>query len=216
MCARPSPPAMPPLTPWPVVILLALNILPELILQLADAGLLGPPWLRHAAYALGAFDPGLVAREAAIFPGQSLTMFFSYGVLHTGAMHLAINMIALLWLGRLVLLHRTGETFLTFYLIASIAAAQVFALLGSPGATMVGASGSLFGLMGLYAVDSGLLSRRPGLIGRIFGATLLLIMADLAGNLLLGTAVAWQAHAGGFLTGAALAMIYPPRQNRRR
>ena len=213
------PAPKPALLPWPVALLLALNLLPELILQLADHGLIAAPALRGLAYALGAFQPELVTQHGMFFAGQSLTMFFTYGLLHTGLFHLIINMIGLVWLGRLVLAYRSSETFLTVYLIATIGAAEMFVLI-APGGSMVGASGALFGLMGLYAVDSGLLAPRsaalPGLIARIAAATLLLVLSDIASSLLLGSAVAWEAHAGGFLTGAVIALLYPPRRVQRR
>ncbi|WP_168199337.1 rhomboid family intramembrane serine protease [Pseudorhodobacter turbinis] len=199
--------------------LLVINILPELVLQLADRGIIATPWLRTAVYALGAFQPDLMIKHGAFFFGQSLTMFFTYGVLHTGMTHLVINMIGLAWLGRWVLQYRSSETFLTFYLLATVGAAEAFALIGPGAGMMVGASGALFGLMGLYLADSGLLTPRTdawhSLMGRIIGATAALILSDIASSALLGNPVAWQAHAGGFLTGAALGLIYPPRQPRR-
>ena len=205
--------------PWPLMLLLALNVIPELIFQLTDHGIIGPPWLRPLAYAFGAFQHDLV-KNGTFFLGQPLTMFFTYGLLHTGIAHLTINMIGLVWLGRLGLEYRTSETFLTFYLIATIGAAEMFALIGPDGGSMVGASGALFGLMGLYLVDSGLLAPRMSawhsLIARIALATVLLIVSDIFSSFLLGSSIAWEAHAGGFLTGAALALIFPPRKDQRR
>ena len=86
--------------PWPLMLLLALNVIPELIFQLTDHGIIGPPWLRPLAYAFGAFQHDLV-KNGTFFLGQPLTMFFTYGLLHTGIAHLTINMIGLVWLGRL-------------------------------------------------------------------------------------------------------------------
>lgn len=205
--------------PWPVAMLLVINILPELVLQLADRGVIATPWLRSALYALGAFQPDLMVRHGAFFFGQSLTMFFTYSILHTGLTHLAINMIGLAWLGRWVLQYRSFETFLTFYLLATVGAAEIYVLIAPGSGMMVGASGALFGLMGLYLADSGLLAPRSegwhSLMVRLIGATAALVLADIASSALLGSPVAWQAHAGGFLTGAALGLIYPPRHPRR-
>ena len=41
------------LLPWPVLLLLVLNVLPEAVLQLADRGLLFSPILRGWCYAFG-------------------------------------------------------------------------------------------------------------------------------------------------------------------
>lgn len=202
--------------PWPLLVLLGLNIVPELVLQLADRGWFLPVYLRPLVYALGAFQPDLIAARGPIFPAQPLTIFFTYGFLHVGLSHLAINMLALIWLGRLILSYRSAETFVTLYLMCMIGAAELFALISPPGATMVGASGALFGLMGLYAVDTGLLVPIQRSLGAqiliIAAATLLVILSDIISSLILGSVVAWQAHTGGFLTGAVFALIYPPRR----
>jgi len=199
------PPVLPPhdpLMPMPIYVLLVINVLPELVLQL--------------------MQPTAVAELGQVFPGQWATMFFTYGVLHTGLGHLAVNMLGLWVLGRLVLETRTTETFFTFYLMATLGAAEMFALIGPEGQSTVGASGALFGLLGVYLVDTGLIAPSgargtgaPGSllpqVSRVLAVTLVLIIADLAGRAVLGTAVAWQAHTGGFLTGALMALASPPR-----
>lgn len=210
-----SYPAPPAKLPWPVGLILALCLMPELILQLADHGIIGPPYLRGLAYRLGAFQPDLVSTYGQAYPFQTLAMFITYGFLHTGLFHLTVNMIGLVWLGRMVLEQRSPETFLTFYLLTTIGAAEVFVLLGTNG-MVVGASGALFGLLGVYTVDNGLLFHDAAnhrvwpKISRILLMTLGVILSDLAGRVLFGMSVAWEAHAGGFLVGALLAMAAPP------
>lgn len=204
------------LLPWPVALLLMLCILPEMLFQLADHGQQNETRLRSLAYLLGAFQPGFLSNYGPLFPGQPLSMFITYGALHTGLGHLTINMVGLIMLGRLTLAHRKSETFLTFYLLSTIGAAEAFAIIGPDAGTMVGASGAIFGLLGVYLIDSGLLqgaAPSPGLprqIARVLLATLVLILSDLGSSILLGSVVAWQAHAGGFLTGAVIAVISPP------
>lgn len=210
-----------------VVLLLVLNILPEVVLQLSDHGYLAglfegplgsPGLLRNLAYLFGSFQPDLVADKGELYPGHTLMMFISYCVLHTGPLHLAINMVGLVWLGSLVLEQRRVETFLSLYVLSAIGAAESFALIGPEGGQMVGASGALFGLLGAYLVDSGLMMPRntanPPLrarVLRVFLITVALILSDLGSRALLGTPVAWEAHAGGFLTGAFMALAAPAR-----
>jgi rhomboid protease GluP len=202
---------------WPVMLLLTLCVVPELVLQASDMGLGGIQGLRALAYGLGAFQIDLLSGPGPYFAVHSLTMFLTYGFLHTGLSHLIINMIGLVWLGGLVLENRTSETFLTFYLLATVGAAEAFALIGTAGGTMVGASGALFGLLGVYLVDSGLLmgslpkDRLAPRIARVFAVAVILALSDIASRFLLGSTVAWQAHAGGFVTGGLLALIAPPR-----
>ena len=206
------------LLPWPIGLLLILCILPEVIFQLADHGVIGPPYLRSLTYAYGAFQPGMIATHGQLYPVQALAMFVTYGFLHTGLFHLIVNMIGLVWLGRMVLEQRIAETFLTFYLLSTIGAVEVFALIGPKGGTVVGASGALFGLLGIYVADNGLLLHNAAnhrfwpQISRVFLMTLAVILSDVVSRIVLGMPVAWEAHAGGFLTGALVAMAAPPRK----
>lgn len=205
--------------PLVIVVLLVLNILPELVLQVSDQGGLGPPGLlRSLTYLFGSFQPDLISQKGELYPGHTLLMFLSYSVLHTGHFHLAINMIGLVWLGRMVLERRSTETFISLYILSAIGAAEAFVLIGPEGGSMVGASGALFGLLGAYLVDSGLMMPRnapnPPLRARVLRVLLItlgLILSDLSSRALLGTPVAWEAHTGGFLTGAFMALAAPAR-----
>ena len=203
--------------PWPVLLLVVLNMLPEVVFVLSDRGLAGLPFfLRQLAYAAGAFRPDLLTGSGPFFPGHSVSMFLTYGILHTGPGHLIANMLGLVWLGRLILSYRTSETFLTLYIMATIGAAEAFALFGDGADSVVGASGALFGLFGVYAMDQGMFTTRAGsaarqVLARLVLATGLVVLSDILGQTLLGSQVAWQAHAGGFLTGALFAWLSPPR-----
>ena len=216
----PGPPVPDRFTGLPLVllVLLAANVLPELILQLSDRGILFSPGWRRWCFALGAFQPDLLEGPGPLFGAQPLSMFLTYGFLHTGLMHLALNMFGLIWLGRLILSYRSSETFVLFYLMSMIGAAEVFVLISTGSAPTVGASGALFGLLGVYAIDAGYLaSSKPSneetslQFFRLSLATVLLALSDVASQSLLGSLSAWQAHTGGFLTGATMALLSPPR-----
>ena len=202
-----------------IIVLLGLNILPELVLQISDRGGLGlSGLLRSITYLFGSFQPDLITQKGELYPGHTLLMFLSYCFLHTGLFHLAVNMTGLVWLGRMVLERRSTETFISLYILSAVGAAEAFALIGPEGGTMVGASGALFGLLGAYLVDSGLMMPRsvlnPPLHARVLRVCLIalaLILSDLGSRALLGTPVAWEAHAGGFLTGAFMALATPAR-----
>lgn len=218
--SQPGPPVPERITGLPVVLLVLLgaNVLPELILQLSDRGWLFFPGLRRLCFALGAFQPDLLEGPGPLFGTQPLTMFLTYGFLHTGLAHLVLNMVGLIWMGRLILSYRTSESFVLFYLMSTIGAAEVFVLIGTGGAPMVGASGALFGLLGVYAIDAGFLaSAKPSKeetslqFFRLSLATVAVALSDLGSQALLGSIAAWQAHTGGFLTGAVMALLSPPR-----
>lgn len=211
--------------PLVLFLLLLANILTELALQFGDMGVLnGVPPLRGWAYALGAFQPDLNQWQGYHFTVQSLSMFLTYGFLHTGLSHLAVNMLGLVLLGKLVLAYRTTETFLMLYLMSMVGAAQAYLLIDTSGAIMVGASGAVFGLFGVFAVDSGLFSSsrpKPEETGvqffRVTLVTVLLAFTEIGSQILLGNRpMAWQAHAGGFMTGAVVALLLPPRFRNKR
>ena len=166
---------------------------------------------------LWAFQSDVVSGVKVLFGGQSFAMFVSYMFLHTGLQHLLVNIIGLVWLWWLILDRRAVRDAALLYLMSGIGAALVFALVGPQHTTMVGASGALFGLLGVYGVDSQLFwsqAGRTGLlhkVGRLAGIAAVLLLSDLVSREALGTSAAWQAHTGGFLTGAFSALIWPRR-----
>lgn len=181
-------------------------LLPELLLSGADFGLWGHPEWRRDAFAWGGFWNGLLHNWRPNFPGQSLAMFFTYGFLHGGALHFAVNMLTLFSLGP-PLVDRFGQRrFLVIYALSVLGGAVGFALLSQAVQPMVGASGALFGLAGAHVALSTRILRENGESLAPVGRALLW----LAGlNLVLWWAMsghlAWETHLGGFLAGAAVA-----------
>lgn len=198
---------------WPLVALVVACVLPEVVLQLNDWGLIGPQYLRALAYLLGSFQPGFLDSGWSVFPGQTVTMFITYAFLHTGLIHLIGNVAVLWWLGQIVLRKRHAGEFLALYTLSVIGAGVAFAVIGPAQATMVGASGALFGFLGALSAENrvGRLRHLPTLL-RVFVVAVVLVAFDFASRLILGSQVAWQAHLGGFLSGAAFALIRPIRR----
>jgi rhomboid protease GluP len=184
----------------------------EALLLAGDAGYLADEGLRRRVYGYTAFWPRLLTGEVpALYPGQTAVMFVTYGLVHGGPLHLAMNMLALWSLGRAVLL-RAGRR--SFWLILGAAlpgGAGGYAALASTAQPMIGASGALFGLAGALAAwaarDAGGAWRGLWLTLRIAAVLALLNLAlwwALSGGL------AWQTHLGGFLAGW-LAAALPAR-----
>jgi membrane associated rhomboid family serine protease len=204
--------------PWwrpdPVTItILVVCIVIELMLQLSDHGIIDLPRLRSLTYTYGGFWPGLLVDWTPNFPGQSITMFFTYGFLHGGLVHLVVNMITLLSLGAAVCIRGGAKRYVLIYVASILGGAAVFGLLAPSLRPMVGASGALFGLVGALTAWDAMerralrLSMRP--VIRVIGILVLL-------NVVLWWAMdgllAWQTHLGGFLAGAAMAAYLGERE----
>jgi membrane associated rhomboid family serine protease len=125
-----------------------------------------------------------------------------------GILHIAFNMWALIVVGPSLERLLGRVRFLAVYLVSALAGSVLFYLFASPGQTALGASGAIFGLFGSWFV----LSRRLGLDAR---QIVLLIVINLGISFAV-PGIAWQAHVGGLVAGAALtaAFAYAPRRVR--
>jgi membrane associated rhomboid family serine protease len=172
------------------------------VLILGDLGLWGPPRLRMAAYEYAAFWPGLLDGWSPNYPLQPWTMFASYAFLHGGLLHLGMNMVTLVSLGRAVIARIGPWRFGILYAVTAVVGAGVYALLSTSGAPMVGASGALFGLAG--ALLAWLWEDQPSLRAalRVAGRVILLLVAlNVVLFVALQGRLAWETHLGGFLAG---------------
>lgn len=188
--------------PGSVWVIAALCILPELVLTGADWRLWGQPWWRPITYQYAGFWPGLLGDWRPNYPAQPWTMFFSYGFLHAGLWHLAVNMATLFLLAGPVTARIGPGGFLRTYAVSLLGGAVGFAALTTAPTPMVGASGALFGLAGaLLAME---FDRRIAR-GHSVRNVLAVIFGLAAGNAALawtsGSDLAWQAHLGGFVAG---------------
>ena len=128
--------------------------------------------------------------------------------LHGGLIHLVVNMLSLLFLGRVAHLRFGRGAFLASYFVSGIAGSLV-SLAVDPNRVSVGASGAIFGLAG--ALFASTFTRNPDLLeaNKRFRMELLKVLGF---NLVFGAlspGIDNAAHvgglAGGVLTGAALA-----------
>ena len=184
-------------------------VLIELALLAADVGLLAEPTLRNSAYALGAFWRFLLEGAQPIFAGQPVTMFGTYAFLHGGPVHMVVNMIALISFGTAIV-NRVGQKrFLVVYTISSLGGAAAFGLFSSSNAPMVGASGALFGLLGVWVCWDYLDRRHHGdPLWVTLRAIVFLVAYNLVFWLLLQGQLAWETHFGGFVAGWLLAVFW--------
>ncbi|MCA0271165.1 MAG: rhomboid family intramembrane serine protease [Proteobacteria bacterium] len=199
--------------PAVVWFLTILSVIPEAVLTGADLGLWGNADWRLTAYQYGAFWSGLLHGWQPTYAGQRELMFVTYGFLHGGLSHLALNMATLVAFGA-VLVPRFGTAcFLALYALSQIGGGLAFAWLAPDGAPMVGASGAIFGLAGAFlAMAAVQLRGRQRSIAPVLQSLGALVLLNAVLWWAMDGGLAWQAHLGGAVAGALYTLFAPPRR----
>jgi len=128
---------------------------------------------------------------------------------HVELWHLAVNMLALYFLGPQLEMVLGRARFLALYVLSGLAGSVLVYWAADPQGTTVGASGAIFGLMGALLV-----------IAHKVGGNVQQLLMWLGLNAVITFTVpnvSWQGHLGGFLGGALIAamLVYAPRGPRR-
>lgn len=150
---------------------------------------------------LGALVPVYVAQGEA---WRLVTSAF----LHAGFIHLAMNMLALYFLGSFAEQTFGRGRFFALYFISGIAGGLALLYFGAPNSPAVGASGAIFGLAGGvfgFAVRRGTFSTRDPIISQLLFITAI--------NLALGATipgVSNTAHIGGLVGGLVFGYLMAP------
>ncbi|WP_377172687.1 rhomboid family intramembrane serine protease [Roseovarius aquimarinus] len=175
----------------------------ELILTLSSFGFFGTQNLRWSAFVLGAFwQPVLWGTAQPVYPGQSALMFVTHAFLHGGIAHFAMNGVVLLSLGKFVSSNIGAARTLLVLFVSAVAGGACFGLLASTAAPMIGASGAVFGLIGVWQAADYRKRRRSGLpMQPLVMAILGLVAANIALFVIFSGGLAWEAHLGGWLAG---------------
>jgi membrane associated rhomboid family serine protease len=118
--------------------------------------------------------------------------------LHYGPIHLAMNMLALWWIGRPLEDWLGPARYLLLYLVSGLAG-SAGALVASPGAITVGASGAIFGILGAAIV----LERQGTYV--LGGSALTLLIVNIAFTFAV-PGISIGGHLGG-LAGGALCIL---------
>lgn len=180
----------------------------ELLLVAGDYEIYGGARLRSTVYENAAFWPGLWRDWHPNYAAQPYVMFVSYAFLHGSLVHLGLNMITLVSLGRGVVERAGPEGFLIIYASSAIGGACVYAVLAKTGAPMVGASGALFGLAGAVVAwiwaDG---STWRDSVSNVWRVVLMLIAINVVMYWGLHGRLAWETHLGGFIAGWIAAIL---------
>lgn len=150
---------------------------------------------------LGALVPALVAE------GEWWRLVTS-AFLHSGFVHLGMNMLSLYFLGSFAEISFGRSRFLALYFISGIGGGLAYLYFGPFNAPAVGASGAIFGLLGGvfgFAIRRGTFSTRNPVISQLLVLTAI--------NLFLGATipnVSNTAHIGGLIGGIVFGWLMAP------
>ncbi len=147
----------------------------------------------------------------------SIIELFSYQFLHGDAMHLIGNMVFLVLVGFAVEAALGSAVFLAYYLAAGVGAALLYAASSSSIGGLVGASGSVSGVMAMYVVLFGLRKIKFFywifiFTGYVRAAAIIMLPVYILKEVhsyfsIEGSNVAFTAHIGGFICGALLVWL---------
>ena len=194
-----------PPTPKTLWWLTGLMLMLEGLAQLSDRGWFGVLDLRGLMISYGAFwdflfPPGAV--DQALFPGQSYSMLLTHAFLHAGTIHVLMNTVIFIALGKTLAVHFGLRSVMLTMLLGAVSSGVAFGLLESTAAPMVGASGVVFAFIGLWLQASRSELKRLGRPGRSTASVIMsLIVIHVLLHVFMGGQIAWQAHMGGFVAG---------------
>ncbi len=189
----------------------------ELLLSASDAGLLGQADWRGLAYLYGAFWQPLATGDLLpAFSGQTITMYGTHAFLHGGFLHLAMNAVILLSLGKMIAARIGAVKTLLVFLLSAIAGGAAFGLIATTNGPMIGASGAAFGFFGLWnAWEFATRRRRQMPLRPLLGTVAGLMLANVALFVFLGGGLAWEAHLGGYVMGWLAGLSFATGRGRR-
>ncbi len=176
-------------------------------------------WKERRAVIVESYINNISSRRLGLIPADiQMSDLIGYQFLHGGIGHLLGNMVFLFLLGFTVERALGKSKFIIAYLLCGVFSGLFFALFdGDSLVPLVGASGSISGLMGMYVAIFGLQKIRffyfLGVYFDYFTAPALAILPVWLGKEIyeywLGEAsqVAYMAHAGGLIAGAGMVWL---------
>ncbi|TQO19990.1 membrane associated rhomboid family serine protease [Rhodoglobus vestalii] len=146
------------------------------------------------------YYPPLTASE----PWRMITSAFLHSP--SSIFHVGFNMFTLFIFGRVLEIPLGRARFISLYLISALGG-SVAVLLIAPGSVVLGASGAIFGVVAAFFV----IQRRMGINNR---GLLIIVVINLVAGFIPGLNISWQAHVGGLVTGALLALVFLRQRNK--
>ena len=190
---------------WSLWVLAGVLVLIQVLLWSGHDGW-SVSYSRLIAYRLVAVGPVPAAAEPLVNKVWFGIALVGHVLVHVSWLHLAINTLWLLVCGHVVQSRAGNGAFWTIFLVSALAGAVTFLALADRHATMIGASGAVFGLFAAV-----LRWRTLGIPGRRVVLMAVLVAAHLPTSFGVQVVSAWQAHLGGAVAGWILAGLFRPR-----
>lgn len=189
----------------------------ELPLALSDAGWIGSADWRMNVFLYGAFWPPLLGDSLApLYASQKVLMFLTHAFLHGSVVHFAMNCAVFLALGKGVATFLGAGKTILLLALSAVAGAAVFGLLSAANGPMIGASGAVFGLLGLWqAWDFRRRRKFNQSLRPVLGGIAGLLLVNLVLYAVLSGTLAWEAHLGGWIVGWTAAWTFASQGNAR-
>lgn len=181
-------------------------IVANVIAFVVEIVLLGPSVLSGATNPSDMLKVGAMTGNQ-IFAKQYMPLFTSMFI-HMSLIHIISNMMSLWILGRAVEPAIGSIKFLLFYVIAGLAGNLLSVKMANPNIVSAGASGAIFGIMGLEV--GGLIFNKLASIGGSRSAAIQSIGEVIVLNLInsvLNPSINLWAHLGGLIAGFILAIF---------
>ena len=174
---------------------------------------LGPSYRQSAVFYFSFAPLDLTRPYKEVFFLQKYLMFISYGFIHSNAIHLLINVIALFLLGKILRkLGKDNLTFLIFFLSILGGATFYYILEPTSPVPLIGANCASFGLLA-FVLSEELIKRlrRNRSVNQMVYILLIFIFAHIlyfyAFSAILPVSIIWQGHLGAFLVGTFIALV---------
>lgn len=203
-------------TPPATVYLVASLIVVHILLTVASADTV--QWVYSAlAFHVGEFK-AVIDQPTGLGFTSIVFSLFGHLFLHHDFMHLLINAFMLLAFGAMVERAYGKFLFLFLFFVCGWAGALSEYVVSSSNlnAVLYGASGSVFGMMGITAwlmLPKFGLRKVLAFAGVMMGLNLVIGLTPLGGMLAgEGATISWAAHLGGFFTGAILPLVIRVRR----
>lgn len=182
----------------------------ELPLTLSDSGWIGSNSWRMNVFLYGAFwHPLLDDSLAPLYSSQKVLMFMTHAFLHGGAVHFVMNSVVLLALGKGVATYLGVGKTIFLLALSAISGAVAFGLLSTANGPMIGASGAVFGLLGVWqAWDFRERRKLNQSVRPVLGGILGVALVNLVLFVALSGTLAWEAHLGGWIAGWTAAWTF--------